>query len=369
MEIKRYFALVRRWAWLGILGLILGAAGGYFGSVRQTPIYQASTRFVILRSAQSSYDYNSYLDSQQLVTTYVQLLTADSVLQAASDELGYPVYAGQASASQMTDSQFVNLTVTDVNPEHAAAIANVLVTVLIDQNDKLQSVRYVTSEENLQQQVDQVQAQITTLQSQINDISSATVTDQLAQVQSQIDALQTQINDLTNQLTDLKKKYPTTERKAEIADKQATLDQIKPVLALYQQVYTNLVVLGQPVNNGDNNSTTRLSQLQYTLNLYQQIYLNSLNNLQAIRLARTQNTPSVVQISPATTPYYPISPRPFQSTLMAAAIGLMLAAGIAFLVEYLDDTLKTMDDIERVLQLPVIGYIAQIRYDIHLHAL
>jgi capsular exopolysaccharide synthesis family protein len=48
---------------------------------------------------------------------------------------------------------------------------------------------------------------------------------------------------------------------------------------------------------------------------------------------------------------------------MAAAIGLMLAAGIAFLVEYLDDTLKTMDDIERVLQLPVIGYIAQIRYE------
>ena len=41
----------------------------------------------------------------------------------------------------------------------------------------------------------------------------------------------------------------------------------------------------------------------------------------------------------------------------------MLAAGIAFLVEYLDDTLKTMEDIERVLQLPVVGYIAQIQYD------
>jgi uncharacterized protein involved in exopolysaccharide biosynthesis len=49
MELKRYFALARRWAWLGILGLLLGAAGGYFYSAQQTPLYQASTRFVILK--------------------------------------------------------------------------------------------------------------------------------------------------------------------------------------------------------------------------------------------------------------------------------------------------------------------------------
>jgi capsular exopolysaccharide synthesis family protein len=41
----------------------------------------------------------------------------------------------------------------------------------------------------------------------------------------------------------------------------------------------------------------------------------------------------------------------------------MLAGGIVFLIEYLDDTLKTMEDVERALQLPVIGYIAQIQYD------
>lgn len=364
MELKRYFALARRWFWLGILGLVLGAAGGYLISSRQTPVYQAATRFVILRAAQgSTADYYSYLDSRQLVQTYIQLLTTDKVLDEASAQLGYTVDAGQASAQQVGDTQFAQLTVTDTNPERAADIANVLVTVLIDQNEELQSVRYNSSEKNLQNQIDQVQSQISTLQTQINEISAATVKDQLTQVQAQIDALQSQVTTLQNDITNLQKyRYPTAEQQAEIIDKQAQLAQLQPLLALYQQVYTNLVVLGQPVDQGANTSTS-LNQLQATLNLYQNIYVNLLNNLEQVRLAKAQNTPNVVQVEPAIVPQDPISPRPLQTAAMAGAVGLMLAAGIAFLVEYLDDTLKTMEDVEQALGLPVVGYIAQIQYE------
>lgn len=361
MDLRRYFAIIRRWLWLGILGLLIGGGIGYWTSINETPVYQASTRFVILRSAQSNFDYAAYLDNQQLVETYVQLLTTDSVLDTASAELGYGVHSGQAQASKIEDTQFVVLTVEDTDPQHAADIANVLVAVLIDKNEELQSVRYLTSEQNLQKQLDQVLTQINTLQTQINEISSATVADQLVQVQGQIDSLQTQITELELQIAALKKNLKTPERDTEIADKEATLEQLKPVLALYQQVYTNLVVLGKPVESADATST-RLEQMRTTLELYQQIYVNLLNSLEAVRLARAQNTPTVKQVEPAVAPGSPIRPQPQQTTMLAAAIGLALAAGIAFLVEYLDTTLKTMDDIERVLNLPVIGYIAQIQH-------
>lgn len=363
MELRRYVAIVKRWLWLGILGLVIGAAVGYFSTAYQTPVYRATTRFVILRSAQTNFDYAAYLDSQQLVQTYIQLLTTDSVLSAASAELGYEVRGGHATASQVDDTNFVTLTVEDTNPQRAADIANVLVNVLIDQNEELQSIRYLNAEQNLETQLDQVLTQINTLQTQINEISSATVADQLIQVQSQIDQLQTQITELETQVADLKRKFQTPERKAEIADKEATLEQVKPVLALYQEVYTNLVVLGKPVESADSTST-RLEQLRTTLGLYQQIYVNLLNSLEAVRLARAQNTPTVKPVEPAVAPSIDnyIRPRPEQTTLLAAFIGLALAAGIAFLVEYLDTTLKTMEDIERVLGLPVIGYIAQLQH-------
>jgi capsular exopolysaccharide synthesis family protein len=107
----------------------------------------------------------------------------------------------------------------------------------------------------------------------------------------------------------------------------------------------------------------RLEQLQKTLDLYQGIYVNLLNNLETLRLARLQNTPNIVQIEPAAVPDEPIRPRPLMNTALAGVVGLMLAAGIIFLVEYLDDTLKTMEDVERILGVPVIGYIAQLQHN------
>ena len=43
---------------------------------------------------------------------------------------------------------------------------------------------------------------------------------------------------------------------------------------------------------------------------------------------------------------------------IALVVGLMAGVGIAFLLEYLDNTVKTEHDIERILELPVLGAIA-----------
>ena len=65
-------------------------------------------------------------------------------------------------------------------------------------------------------------------------------------------------------------------------------------------------------------------------------------------------------VEPATIPYTPVSPKVEYFVALAAAIGFTLAAGAAFLIEYLDDTLKTKEDVERVLKLPTLGNIARI---------
>ena len=95
MEIKDYLTMARRWAWLLIIGLFLGALGGFLGSIFQTPIYQASTRILVLRATQAEKNTDTYLSDQQLVQTYIQLLTTRPVLESASSLLGYPVRASQ----------------------------------------------------------------------------------------------------------------------------------------------------------------------------------------------------------------------------------------------------------------------------------
>ena len=142
MDIKQVFTTIKRWLWLLILGLVIGGGIGYYISIRQTPIYQAQARFVILPAAQTSYDYYSYLNNQDLIDTYAQLLTTEELLFQASETLGFPVRKGQATAQQVDDTKFVVLTVKDPDPFKAATIANGLVEIMISQNEKLQSVQF-----------------------------------------------------------------------------------------------------------------------------------------------------------------------------------------------------------------------------------
>jgi polysaccharide biosynthesis transport protein len=360
MELKQYFLFFRRWLWLLILGLLMGGAVGYFGSRMQEPVYQASTRALVVRASQERSADLSYLSDQQLVQTYVELLNTQPVRDAASQRLGYEIKKDQVRIQQVRETQVIELTVEDTNAKQAAEFANVLVDVLIEQNGALQSGHYASTEEGLQAQISQVEKQIGSIQLQVDKISSQNFQEQLDEAQAQIQPLQDEVASLQKEIAALEPAW-SQDRKAQIAEKQARIDQLQPLLSLYQQIYSNLIVLGKPVQSGSN-ADSRLTQLQSTLDLYQNLYINLLSNLETVRLARLQNTPNIVKIEPATQPEKPIRPRTLMNTGLAAFLGLMLAAGIAFLVEYLDDTLKTPDDVEQALGIPVLGFVAEMQY-------
>lgn len=56
----------------------------------------------------------------------------------------------------------------------------------------------------------------------------------------------------------------------------------------------------------------------------------------------------------------PIKPKPLQNIAIALVVGLMAGVGLAFLLEYFDNTIKTEQDIEKVLGMPVLGVITTI---------
>ncbi|MBM7606279.1 capsular polysaccharide biosynthesis protein [Metabacillus crassostreae] len=59
----------------------------------------------------------------------------------------------------------------------------------------------------------------------------------------------------------------------------------------------------------------------------------------------------------------PIKPQPLLNMAIALIVGVMLGAGLAFLLEYLDNTIKLEQDIENHLGLPVLGAITTIDMD------
>lgn len=98
----------------------------------------------------------------------------------------------------------------------------------------------------------------------------------------------------------------------------------------------------------------QITSLQSQINTWRQSFSNLLNLLSP----RTPNYVSV--LDPAKVPTTPIGPNIGLNVLLAGLIGFILATATAFLFEYLDDTIKTSDDVERALGLTTVGLIAPI---------
>lgn len=57
----------------------------------------------------------------------------------------------------------------------------------------------------------------------------------------------------------------------------------------------------------------------------------------------------------------PVEPNPILNIAIAIVLGAMVGVGIAFLLEYLDNTITTEDDVEKQLGLPILGVISQVQ--------
>jgi len=56
----------------------------------------------------------------------------------------------------------------------------------------------------------------------------------------------------------------------------------------------------------------------------------------------------------------PVKPKPLLNIAIAVVVGLMAGVGLAFLLEYLDNTIKNEQDIEKRLELPILGMVTTI---------
>jgi polysaccharide biosynthesis transport protein len=64
-------------------------------------------------------------------------------------------------------------------------------------------------------------------------------------------------------------------------------------------------------------------------------------------------------VDPAVPSTAPVAPRPLLYTVLAATVALLLGAAIIFLIEYLDDRIRTSDDLQEVADIPTLGVVTQ----------
>jgi capsular exopolysaccharide synthesis family protein len=89
----------------------------------------------------------------------------------------------------------------------------------------------------------------------------------------------------------------------------------------------------------------------------EQLYQALLARVKEVNIAGTMVPSNVAVIDSGRLPDKPFSPKTSRNLTLAAILGLILGVGLAFLLEHLDNSIQSVDDLERACSLPSLGLV------------
>ena len=93
------------------------------------------------------------------------------------------------------------------------------------------------------------------------------------------------------------------------------------------------------------------------------LYKNLLQRMKEAGIAAGIKASNIQVVDKAEMPTSPFKPNIPRNVLLAAVVGLLLGVGLAFFFEFLDNTIKTPEDVEQMIRLPSFGMVPEISYE------
>lgn len=101
----------------------------------------------------------------------------------------------------------------------------------------------------------------------------------------------------------------------------------------------------------------QLANLVRNAKVSEQIYIMLRQKYEEVRITEAMESANVRVVDAALEPLEPIRPRKMLNVAIAAVLGLFVGVGLAFAIEFMDTTVKTAEEVEQLLELPVLGQI------------
>ena len=103
----------------------------------------------------------------------------------------------------------------------------------------------------------------------------------------------------------------------------------------------------------------RYSILQRNVRTNQKLYDTLLSKVKESNVVKDADVSNIRVVSKAALPLVPIKPKKGLNFILSILFGLMTGVGLAFLLEYMDRSLRTEEDVQRYMDLPVLSVVPE----------
>lgn len=366
------------------------------GTFTARPVYRSAVQILIERenpnvvsiqevlaidATATDYYQTQYeiLKSETLARRVIQRLRLDrhpEFQESASDPDGPSRTATEEKGRRLVKAFLSNLTISPIrnsrlvkveydshDPQLAAQIANTLAGEYIDYNLELKLKAVQQAGDWLRLRVDEMQVKVRESEEAFERFKETIPAQITAQVESKaamkemesrpevvnnkfIQELRTEEIRLTSKRSELSEKYgPKHPQMIQLQSELATLrDKLEREI---KRLVGAVKIEESP----------QYLLLKREADANRQLYEVLLKRLKETALTESLPRSNIQVVDPAQPSQSPIKPKKGMNLLLAVIVGLTMGAGLAFFFEYLDNTIKSPEDIERVIAAPLLGIV------------
>ncbi|MBU1125005.1 MAG: polysaccharide biosynthesis tyrosine autokinase [Candidatus Omnitrophica bacterium] len=370
VTINDYLKVVQKRLGLIITLLVIIPAVAAIVVFTKKPIYRSTASIMIERSTPRVTKFEEvtpsyyWAHSQEYYQTQYKILSSRNLVERIFGELRLAKDAefqdvqdpvgklhNQIRIDPVKSSQIVLIHVEDTDALRASAVANALAKAYIQQD--IDTRNHATKEAAawLEGQLSGVKNTLReseqALSTYIQENKFVTIPDVEKKTESVLESLKQTKNKVEAELAEARKRYKGKHPRMVALEAQS--EDIKKKI---EEETDNVLELNQKL--------VQYNLLKKELDSSQQLYTSILMRAKETDVTEKLQVSNIRIIDSAQPPKSPYKPQKAKVLLMSLLFSILCGVGLAFLLEYLDATIRTADDVSLYLNLPFLGYIPSV---------
>jgi len=260
------------------------------------------------------------------------LITEESPLENIHEVVGH--LRSKIDTERIKDTNMIQITATSSQAQEVTDLANIVAEVYIEENllEKAKQARH--AREFIEEQLATIEDRLRQTEERLRIFGDEVRGVKLAEpIENKLVELEFQLAELLQQYT---KKHP------KVIQLQEQIKQME------QQI------------KGFSGQELEYARLSREVDVNKKLYAMLKEKLEEARITEAQKIGDVSVVNPAALPHTPISGNKSVALPVGMIMGLVLGFSLALLLETMDTSIGTIEDVENVIKLPVLGLVPSI---------